>query len=164
MGTTIIDGTLAAADLKWSRRGKTLFSRLTFQRADGSEEVVNKVVAADGMAANIAVGTQGRFYIFKSMGVSGVYGVRTASGIEASEYPGDQSLIFALIAIFWLAYNVLLITSDKISILGLVLTPLGIFGWYWCRKVKGEIEGLWRDDVEGNPAAARRTVASISTS
>jgi hypothetical protein len=141
MGTTIIDGTLAAADLKWSRRGKTLFSRLTFQRADGSEEVVNKVVAADGMAANIAVGTQGRFYIFKSMGVSGVYGVRTASGIEASEYPGDQSLI-----------------------LGLVLTPLGIFGWYWCRKVKGEIEGLWRDDVEGNPAAARRTVASISTS
>ena len=35
MNVWIIDGTLTAADIKWSKKGKTYFSRLAFDKADG---------------------------------------------------------------------------------------------------------------------------------
>ena len=71
MGTTIIDGTLDRQPrLKMvAPKGKDIvFSRLTFQRADGSsEEVVNKVVATDGMAEELfQLAHEGRFLSFSN--------------------------------------------------------------------------------------------------
>lgn len=165
MNIWTIEGTLTATETKWSRKGKTYFARLAFQKGNARAEELTKVVVEDSVAAVLVAGAQGRFYLFKSMGVKGLYGVRFADGREVHAYPGDQSLIFAIIAIVWLALNILYIgTRDQVSILGLILMPLGIFGWWWCRKIRREIEQLWENDPHKNGAISARTPASTVTS
>ncbi|MBJ7439587.1 MAG: hypothetical protein JHD35_11250 [Sphingopyxis sp.] len=162
MNIWTIKGALTATKTKWSRKGKTYFARLAFQKTDGSSEELKKVVVHDSVAAELVAGAEGRFYLFKSMGVKGLYGVRFADGREVHTYPGDQSMIFAFIAIVWLALNILYIsTRDQVSILGLILMPLGIFGWWWCRKVRREIEQLWANDPSENGVAPALTPAPI---
>ena len=162
MNIWTIEGTLTATETKWTRKGKTYFARLAFQKADGSTEELKKVIVDDSVAAELVADAQGRFYLFKSMGVKGLYGVRFADGREVHAYPGDQAMIFAFVAIAWLVLNILYISiRDQVSILGLILTPLGIFGWWWCRKVRREIEQLWANDTGGNGFAPARTPASI---
>lgn len=164
MNISTIDGTLTATETKWSRKGKTYFARLAFRKADGSSEELKKIVASDSVAAQLSAGTDGRFYLFKSMGVTSLYGVRFHDGREAQAYPGDQSMIFALVAIAWIAINILYITTkDQVSLLGLILTPLGIFGWWWCRKIRRDIEQFWLDDSgkPGTALAPARNIASI---
>jgi hypothetical protein len=162
MSTSIIDGTLTAADIKWSRKGKTYFARLAFQKADGSSEELKKVVVDDSVAAELVAGAAGRFYLFKSMGVMSLYGVRFANGREMHAYPGDQGLLFATLAGLWVVLNIMYISfKDQVSILGLILTPLGIFGWWRCREVRREIEQLWQNDLGDGQAAPPRNVASI---
>jgi hypothetical protein len=162
MSAYIVEGSINDNAVKWSRRGKTYFSQLAFDKTDGTSAPQGKVVATDAVAAELAIGTKGRFYLFKSMGVTSIYGARFAGGREVREYPGDQSMIFAIVALFWLVYNIFLISTDKISLLGVVLTPLGIFGWIWCRKVRGEIERLWQDDAGPDRPPSERKVATIS--
>lgn len=164
MNIWTIEGALTATETKWSRKGKTYFARLAFQKAGGSSEELKKVVVDDSVAAELVAGAQGRFHLFKSMGVMGLYGIRFADGREAHAYPGDQSLIFAFVAVAWLALNILYIsTRDQVSILGLVLMPLGLFGWWWCRKVRRDIEQLWANDPRENGVTPARTPASIVT-
>ncbi len=162
MNVWTIEGALTATETKWSRKGKTYFARLAFQNANGRAEELKKVVVEDCVAAELVAGAQGRSYLFKSMGVKGLYGVRFADGREVHAYPGDQSMIFAFIAIVWLVLNILYIsTRDQVSILGLILMPLGIFGWWWCRKVRREIEQLWANDTGATGSVPERTPASI---
>lgn len=164
MNVWTIEGTLTATEIKWSRKGKSYFARLAFERAGGSSEELKKVVVADSVAAELVAGAKGRFYLFKSMGVTSLYGVRFAEGREAHAYPGDQSLIFAIVAIVWVVLNILYITTkDQVSLLGLILTPLGIFGWWWCRRVRRDIEQLWQNESGKSGSAPARNVASIVT-
>jgi hypothetical protein len=164
MGAYIVEGRITQAEVKWARRGKTYFKKLSFQTANGDIEAPGKVIATNVLATELAVDVRGRFYLFKSMGVTGLYGIRFADGREVQEYPGDQSIIFAFIAIVWIALNMLYITTkDQVSILGLILTPLGIFGWWWCRKIRGEVERLWQEDSGENRIARVRDDASTGS-
>ncbi|MGL5839714.1 MAG: hypothetical protein ACRCY3_14565 [Sphingorhabdus sp.] len=163
MSAYVIDGTLCVADIKWSRKGKTYFAGLTIKKSDGSEAALGKVLATDAVAEHISVSSEGRFYLFKSMGITGLCGVRFADGRELQAYPGDQNMVFASMAMAAVVLNILyILTRDSISILALILTLLGAFGWYWCRKVRREIEQLWRDDSGKFGTEPARNVASIT--
>lgn len=162
MNVWTIEGTVTASATKWSRKGKTYLARLAFRKADGSDEEMKKIVVDDRVAVELSAGVGGRFYLFRSMGVTSLYGVRFADGRAVHAYPGDQSMIFAFIAVAWLVLNILYIsTRDQVSLLGLILMPLGIFGWWWCRKVRREIEQLWANDPGENGVAPARTPAPI---
>lgn len=151
MTTRIIDGTLTAADIKWSRKGKTLYSRLAFEAAGGGSEELSTILAVDRVAAELHPGTSARFHHFKSMGLSGIYGVRFPDGRTVSGWPGTEPNTFLLISAAALAVFIFTLAAGSIAAIPAFLGLLiGVGGYPIARSQKAKVE---RDFLAQGPVA-----------
>lgn len=147
MPVSTIDGTVEEADLKWTRRGISLFRSIRFRAADGRERTVNKAVVKQQVAEQLTPGAQGRFYLFDAFDIRGVHGVRTADGRATYAFPGNNEKIFLIagpIAALWVIFMVF--AEGRIPVLGLAGAILSAFGWHFMHKGKREAKAQFDAD------------------
>lgn len=111
MPTSIIDGSIEAADLRRAKGGASIFRSITFQQADGGTRTIRNAVVKDNVAAELVPGTRGRFYLYNAFDLKGVHGVRTVSGRDIYGFAGNNQKIFLILGIFnliWIAVMIVL--------------------------------------------------------
>ncbi len=147
MPVSIVDGTVEEADLKWSRRGISLFKTIRFRAADGSARTVNKAVVKQEVADQLTAGAQGRFYLFDAFDIRGVHGVRLPDGRAIYAFPGNNEKIFLIagpIAALWVVFMV--VAEGRIPFLGVAGAILSAVGWYLVHKGKQEAKSQFEAD------------------
>jgi hypothetical protein len=148
MPTSVIDGTVEEADIKFDRRGVKYFRSVRFKLDDGSEHTAEKMVTAKAVGDELVPGARGRFYLFKAFDVKGVHGVRTAEGRAVHAFPGNNQKIFLIAATLGVVWNIVLIfTRDGISLLGVGMVILGGLGWHFTGKGKREAQAQFDGDA-----------------
>lgn len=165
MTTAIIDGTLIDSEVGRSRPNKfTIFKSLTFQRNDGSTEVLKRQVVNAEIAEKLKPGASGRFYTFKALDMKGVHGIRLKDGTTLHKYHGANLMLFPVLGAINLAWIILMIiTRDSVPMLGVFVLGLAIVGYFVTRKSIMETKRQFDAD-SGEPAAAQKTVAKVVTS
>lgn len=129
MSVSVIEGKVIEAPVKVRRKAFVRFSHIDFERADGRTQKVGKVVATGELAHLVTPGAEGRFYMYKTIDVTGVAGVRLADGTSHFAYPGNNLKVFGLIIPMSVALVALrLFTGDGLSLLGVALFILGVVG------------------------------------
>jgi hypothetical protein len=155
LGTSIIDGTVTATDVKRKAGNMTVFSSIDFQRDDGKPHSLKNAVTKGKVTAAMQPGTSGRFYCFTALDIGGVHAVRTADGRAIFAYPGDNNqkiFLFGIIAaVAWIA--IMLMTRDRIPLLGLAGLILGFVGFVFMGKGSRETQAQFDDDAGYTPPA-----------
>jgi hypothetical protein len=153
MATSIIDGTLEAADLKRVRGKTRVYSSLTFRLRDGSPKSIAKAIVHEDVAALLEPGTSGRFYLYTAIDHRGIHGVRDDRGRSAfavsrvNEYAMLWTMVVGAVLIG------LYLTDDKISIWGVLCIVLGVPLYFLYRNTRTEATRQYERDG-GPPAAA----------
>lgn len=153
MATSIIDGTLEAADLKRVRGKTRVYSSLTFRLRDGSPKSIAKAIVHEDVAALLEPGTSGRFYLYTAIDHRGMHGVRDDRGrsvfaiSKVNEYAMLWTMVIGIVLVG------LYLTDDKISIWGLLCIVLGVPLYFLYRQTRAEATRQYERDG-GPPAAA----------
>ncbi len=136
MATSIIDGTLTEIVAGRSMKNKfTIYKSLTFQRDDGSTEVLKRQVVRPEIADLLKPGASGRFYAFKAVDMKGVHGVRLDDGTSVYAYHASNLKLFPILGAVNLAWIVLMVfTRDSVPMLGVLVLALSIFGFFATRR------------------------------
>ena len=153
MATSIIDGTLEAADLKRVRGKTRVYRSLTFRQRDGSPKSIAKAIVHEDVAALLSPGTSGRFYLYTAIDHRGIHGVRDDGGRSAfaiskvNEYAMLWTMVVGIVLVG------LYLTDDKISIWGVLCIVLGVPLYFLYRHTRAEATRQYERDG-GPPAAA----------
>ncbi len=157
MSVSVLDGKVLEAPVKFSRRGVVRYNYIEFERPGGGTERISKPVTTDAVAAFIAPGAEGRFYLYKVLDVKGVHGVRLVDGTERYAYPGSNAGIFlavVAISVAWLALRIF--DRGDVPLLGVLLFALGVAGFFLTRSNRAETKRQFDGDRPRvtRPAAA----------
>ena len=148
MPTSIIDGSVEAADLRRAKGGATIFRSLTFQQADGGTRTIRNAVVKDNVAAELVPGASGRFYLYNAFDLKGVHGVRTADGRDIYGFAGNNQKIFLILGIFNLAWVIFTIAvRGGVPLLGAALLILSIVGYIFMSKGQREAQAQFDGDA-----------------
>jgi hypothetical protein len=153
MATSIIDGTLEAADLKRVRGKTRVYSSLTFKLRDGSPKSIAKAIVHEDVAALLQPGTSGRFYLYTAIDHRGIHGVREDGGRSAFAISKVNETAMLCTIVVGVILVGLYLTDDKISIWGLICIGLGIPLYFLYRNTRTEATRQYERDG-GPPAAA----------
>lgn len=148
MPTSIIDGSIEAADLKRSKGGASIFRSVTFQQADGGTRTIRNAVVKDNVAAELVPGTRGRFYLYNAFDLKGVHGVRTAGGRDVYGFAGNNQKIFLILGIvnlIWIAF--IIATRGGVPLLGVALLILSVVGYIFMSKGQREAQAQFESDA-----------------
>ena len=130
MSVSVIDGKVVEAPVRSRRKALVRFDHIVFELPDGRTERVAKPVSMDEVAQGITPGAEGRFYLFKTIDVRGVHGVRLADGTKSFAYPRNNLIAFGIsipVALAWIAVRVF--GSGDVPLLGVFLLGLGVVGF-----------------------------------
>jgi len=148
MPTSIIDGSVEAADLRRAKGGATIFRSLTFQQADGGTRTIRNAVVKDNVAAELVPGARGRFYLYNAFDLKGVHGVRTADGRDIYGFAGNNQKIFLILGIFNLAWVIFTIAvRGGVPLLGAALLILSVVGYIFMSKGQREAQAQFDADA-----------------
>jgi len=150
MTTSIVDGTVEAAEAGRRTGGFTVFKSLTFKLDDGSSRTLTKMVVKKALADEIVPGAKGRFYLFQAFDLRGVHGLRTPDGRAVYAFPGNNKVIFLILGVvnfLWIAFKVAV--DAEIPLLGAGLMVLAVVGWYFMGKGEKEAKRQFDADNRG---------------
>ncbi len=146
MGVSMIDGTISAIT-PGRRKGKlSVWKEIVFELRSGGAHVVRKGLSSGAVSDHIAVGSSGRFYLYKTIDLNGIHGVRTGA-VEAFEYPGQNLKLFTMIvgvSIVLILLN--LIFLDSITFIGLFTLVIGAVGYALTRQSIAEAREQFAND------------------
>jgi hypothetical protein len=153
MSVSVVEGRVVEAPVKSRRKALVRFDHVDFEHRDGRTERFAKLVGLAEVADAVRPGAEGRFYLFKTIDVKGIHGVRLADGTERFAYPRNNLLAFGLsipVALAWI--TVKLFDSGGVPLLGLFLLGLGGVGFSltWTNRVEA------RRQFDADAGAARR--------
>ncbi|MDP3175178.1 MAG: hypothetical protein Q8M88_12170 [Phenylobacterium sp.] len=142
MAVWTIDGVVEAAELR-RRKGKYVFyDSVRIREADGAEQTLTKVSAADPVAAALQPGARGRFFVTKAMDQTGIHAIRLEGGKDAyAHFTNIEPLVLIGAAAGFIFYPVAL-AGGSVPLFGLplLLAPLLLLSWWLFRKAR--LEGL----------------------
>jgi len=148
MPTSIIDGSIEAADLRRAKGGATIFRSITFQQTGVGTRTIRNAVVKDNVAAELVPGTRGRFYLYNAFDLKGVHGVRTADGRAVYGFAGNNQKIFLILGIFnliWIAFTIAV--RGGIPLLGTALLILSVVGYIFMGKGQREAQAQFEGDA-----------------
>ncbi|WP_077145253.1 hypothetical protein [Sphingopyxis sp. KK2] len=156
MGTSIIDGTVTATDVKRTAGDMTIFKTIDFLRDDGTSQSLNNAVTRKDVTEMLQPGTRGRFYGFSALDIGGIHGVRTADGRAAFAYPGgNNQKIFLMAAIVGGAFVAFMVaTRGEIPLFGAAALILGVVGYIFMGKGARETRAQFDGDSGYVPTPA----------
>lgn len=96
MATEILNGTIPATEPVRSKRGYVMFDQLKFRDTAGNERLLPKICAGGEVATALQKGGEGRFYLTKWGGQSGIHGVRLKDGFQAYSHYNNMEMLFWL--------------------------------------------------------------------
>jgi hypothetical protein len=122
VATEILEGTIPATEPVRSKRGYVMFDQLKFRDAAGKERLLPKVCAGGEVATALRKGGEGRFYLTKWGGQSGIQGVRLKDGTEAYSHYNNMEIIF------WIgvAAGAFMLVIGLMGVDGFMITPVVI--------------------------------------
>lgn len=162
MSVSVIEGKVIEAPVKTRRKTFVRFAHVAFERADGRTQKVGKVVAMGELANLVTTGAEGRFYMYKTIDVTGVAGVRLADGTSLFAYPGNNLKVFGMIIPVSLAWVLLQIFAEgDVPLLGVGLFILGIVGFVITRNDRAAAQRLF--DADAALARPSRPAASAGS-
>lgn len=149
MGVSIVDGTIEAIDGGKRYKKVSAFKSIVFREADGASRTIKKAVVTPDVADQMTVGNSGRFYLFTSLDIKGIHGVRKRDGTAVYGFPGKGNAIIFMILVplnlAWIAIRV--IDKGDVPLLGVGLVILGAVGWYLMRKSEQETRTQFDGDA-----------------
>ena len=147
MGVSIIDGRVEAAQTKRENKNFTQFSTLRFVGSDGREQTIKNAVAATPIARELRPGNTGRFYLFSSIDMRGVYAVRDPAGAVVRAFPGQNEKL-GLIGMALAVAAILLFEffGDGTPVIALIALVLGAIGYFFSRRTRIEAEQAFEKD------------------
>ena len=148
MPTSIINGSIEAADLKRSKGGASIFRSITFQQADGGSRTIRNAVVKDNVAAELVPGARGRFYLYNAFDLKGVHGIRSAGGHDVYGLAGNNQKIFLILGIFnliWIVFTI--VVRGGIPLLGAALFVLSVVGYIFMSKGQREAKEQFDGDA-----------------
>jgi hypothetical protein len=164
MSVSVIEGRVLEAPIKVRRKAFVRFTHIAFEHPDGRTERIAKVVTSNEIADCIAPGAEGRFYMFKTLDVGGMAGVRLTDGTERYAFPGNNLMAFGitiLVALAWVALRVF--GYGDVPLLGVFLLGLGVVGFVMTRKSRTESRGQFDADA-GVPLVSRPAAGAAPAS
>jgi len=148
MPTSIIDGSIEAADLKRAKGGASIFRSITFQQDDGGTRTIRNAVIKDNVAAELVPGARGRFYLYNAFDLKGVHGVRTPDGRDVYGFAGNNQKIFLILGIVNLAWIALMLaTRDAVPLIGVAMLVLSVVGYIFMSKGQREARAQFDGDA-----------------
>jgi hypothetical protein len=149
MGVSTIDGTIESIVAGRQTKKVSVFKSIVFRKQDGSSRTVEKAVVSGDVAAQIAPGNSGRFYLFTGFDMKGVHAVRKADGTAVYAFPGKGNAIIFMILVpinlAWIALRI--IDKGDVPLLGVGLVILGAVGWYLMSKTGQETRAQFDADA-----------------
>ena len=147
MAASIVEGRLETAEIKRQNKSIHQFSTLRFVARDGSERTIKNAVATPEVARHLQSGTEGKFYLFNSADMRGVYAYRDTSGETIADFPRQNEKIgMVAIGIGLLAIILFETFGDGTPVLALVAVLLGVIGFFLARKSRSEVERTFAED------------------
>lgn len=162
MSVSVIEGKVIEARVKVRRKAFARFAHVDFQRPDGRTERVGKLVTTSEMADLVQPGAEGRFYLYKTIDLSGIHGVRLADGTERYAYPGNNLVIFGLliaVSLAWIALRVF--GTGDLPLLSVLLLGLGGFGFVMTRNTRAEARRQF--DADAGPRVSRPAAGPMAS-
>lgn len=122
MATEILEGTIPATEPVRSKRGYVMFDQLEFRDTAGNERLLPKICAGGEVATALRKGGEGRFYLTKWGGQSGIHGVRLKDGTQAYSHYNNMEIIF------WIgvAAGAFMLVIGLMGVDGFMITPVVI--------------------------------------
>ncbi len=163
MGVSVIEGKVLEAPVKLKRKNLVRYAHVVFERADGGTERIAKPVATDEIAELVTPGAEGRFFLFKTIDVRGIHGVRLADGRARHAYPRNNLWAFGLAAVvstIWIALRIS--TRGDIPVLGLLLLALGVVGFTLTRTNDAASQRQFDRNDEPPPEHKAATIVAPS--
>lgn len=146
MATSIIDGTLEAADLKRVRGKTRVYNSLTFRLRDGSPKSIAKAIVHEDVAALLAPGTSGRFYLYTAIDHRGIHGVRDDTGRSVFAYSKVNETAMLWTAGVGVAGTLILLALGRISLWPILCIVLGIPLYFLYRQTRAEATRQYEGD------------------
>lgn len=122
MATEILEGTIPATEPVRSKRGYVMFDQLKFRDTAGKERLLPKICAGGEVATALRKGGEGRFYLTKWGGQSGIHGVRLKDGTQAYSHYNNMEIMF------WIgvAAGAFMLVIGLMGVDGFMITPVVI--------------------------------------
>jgi hypothetical protein len=159
MKAKAIAGTVRDAEIRWSRKGKTLFDRIVIEEADGHKHAIRKAVALDEIAAFATPGASGTFYICDTFDLRGLHGVKLLDGRRAAAFPLGANIIVGavcmVVTLSWIVFQLLF--AGKLPLIALAGFIFGCAAFLLTRTAKTAVTRLF-DAGERAAAAAPATI------
>lgn len=152
MPTSIIDGSIEAADLRRAKSGATIFRSITFQEDGVGTRTIRNAVVKDNVAAELVPGARGRFYLYNAFDLKGVHGIRSADGRDVYGFAGNNQKIFLILGIFnlvWIAFTIAV--RGGVPLLGAALFILSVVGYIFMSKGQREAQEQFDCDAGYRP-------------
>lgn len=120
MATEILEGTIAPAEPRRNKRGYMYFDQLKFRDKAGAERILPKICAGGAVATALQKGGEGRFYLTRWGGQSGIHGVRLKDGTQAHANYNNME------PIFWIGIGAgaIMLVIFLMGIEGAMITPV----------------------------------------
>jgi hypothetical protein len=150
MATSIIDGTLEAAELKRVRGKTRVYRSLTFRLRDGSSKSIAKAIVHEDVGALLEPGNSGRFYLYTAIDHRGIHGVRDDKGRSVFAYSKVNETAMLVTAGIGIAMLLAFLAMDRISIWPILCIVLGVPLYFLYRHTRAEATRQYEGD-EGPP-------------
>lgn len=149
MGTSIVDGTIESVEAGRKTKKVSVFKSIVFRENDGSTRTIKKAVVSGPLAEQIAPGASGRFYLFTTIDIKGIHGLRKADGTALYDFPGkNNKIIFiGLIVISLALIAIRMLDKGELPLLSVLLIILGAVGWYFTSKAARETRDQFESDT-----------------
>ena len=156
MAASIVEGRLETAEIKRQNKSIHQFSTLRFVTRDGSEQTIKNAVATPEVARHLQPGAAGKFYLFNSADMRGVYAYRDPAGQVTADFPRQNEKIGLFAIVIGLAAIFLFeVFGDGTPVIALIGLLLGVIGFFFARKSRSDVEKAFAADNEAllRPAA-----------
>jgi hypothetical protein len=155
MSVSIIDGRVELAELRRQRGKIHQYKTLRFALDGGGERTLKNPVVANELAGHLKSGTVGRFYLFNTMDVRGVYAYRDPAGSTVSAFPtNNEKLFLVLIVVNLLVITLFAMFGDGPPLLALIAFAIGLVGYVLTRRARSEAQRALAVDSR-EPSLAR---------
>ncbi|MEO5596706.1 MAG: hypothetical protein ABIQ97_06115 [Lysobacteraceae bacterium] len=148
MDMQVIDATIVSTNVKRANAKVTVYDAVVIRLADGTEQRIEKLAAAPAVATLLEPGTDGRFYVYKTIDHSGIMAVRTRDGRTAFAIPSGNETIMLMTAVVGALWFTVLLVTGKLGILALIMAIGGSYMWFRYRQTR--IQGRARYDADSS--------------